>query len=95
MPHEITPQYDVRETDTFYSSWLSVVKAGRMGAMDTGPLLMDIKAALERDPHQVAPIAALASDLRVITYDGKVRIWYCIVEDDRAVYLERVTEIGS
>ena len=59
--------------------------------MVSGSGLAGIKQILATDPYVVPLNADVVSDVRVITYVGKVRIWYYIVEDDRIVYLERVT----
>ena len=59
--------------------------------MVSGSGLAGIKQILATDPYVVPLNADVVSDVRVITYGGKVRIWYYIVEDDRIVYLERVT----
>ncbi len=95
MLRENDPRYDVRETDDFNEGWREAVRNGYINQMFGGFDLAAIKEQLARDPYRVPPNAGLISDLRVITYERRVRIWYCIVEDDRIVYLERVTTIDG
>ncbi len=62
--------------------------------MVAGSDLAGIKELLAGNPYRVPLNAYLVSDLRVITYEGRVRIWYYIVEDDHTVYLQNVTIAG-
>lgn len=91
MSHESELRYSVRETDEFVQGWSEAVRNGHVSQMVAGSDLAGIKRLLAVDPYRVPLNASLVSDLRVITYEGRVRIWYYVVEDDGAVYLERVT----
>lgn len=95
MLRENDPLYDVCETAEFTAAWRDAIRNGYINPMVAGSDLAGIKQLLAENPRRVPLNADFVSDLRVITYQGRVRIWYYIVEDDRTVYLERVTIVGG
>ncbi len=83
--------YEIREWAAFTDGWKDAVRDGHINQMTAGSDLAGIKLLLAQNPYRVPQNADLISDLRVITYQRTVRIWYSVVEDDRIVYLENVT----
>ncbi|MYC33381.1 MAG: hypothetical protein F4X64_09420 [Chloroflexi bacterium] len=92
-------RYYVRSTEQFDESWAAAVRSGLIDSEVDGVRLESLAAFLAVDPRHFELFIAPGErvDMRwapfALTGNVRVEIWYSIVEDDLAVYLESVETI--
>ncbi len=93
-------QYDVRETEQFAADWRRGVELGYINPMTDAADLLFFKRRLAQRPDSGRLLPNTPINLRAIPFPRLVgppiiEMWYSIVEDDRAVYLEAILRIEN
>ena len=87
MPPADERPYEVIEREPFLRGWADAVRDGEI-AEELGRFLSRFRRRLARAPRRFSHFEELPVDTWAVTYDRRFIIWYCVVEDDHAVYLE-------
>ena len=92
MPPADAMPYEVIEREPFLTGWAAAIGDGEL-TEELGRFLARLRRVLARDPHRFRHFAGLPVDTWAVTYDRRFIIWYCVVEDDRTVYLEALEPV--
>ncbi len=91
--------FDVRETDQFAADWQRGEELGYINPMTDSADLLYFKQRLARRPYSGRRLPDTPVDLYSLPFPRLVgppiiELWYSVVEDDRAVYLESVLRVA-
>lgn len=92
--------YDVRETEQFAADWRRGSELGYINAMTDAADLLHFKQTLAQRPYSGRRLPDTPVNLYSISFPRLVgrpflEMWYSVVEDDHAVYLESLLRVET
>ena len=92
MPPADERPHEVIEREPFLRGWADAVQNDEI-AEELGRFLARFRRRLARNPRQFRHLEELPVDTWAVKYDRRFIIWYCVVEDDHAVYLGNLAPV--